>query len=135
VCLFTHATAGAVAGALAPNPFLAALFGLASHVVLDVLPHYDFTKMRHDFLFALVAIAAVALSGAFGVNVFLGMLFGLLPDLENLLWKLGVIRDDQKIFPGHRKLVPHGMVTGAWNLSIQAAFTVCAVVFLIRRGA
>jgi hypothetical protein len=135
VCLFTHVAAGAVAGALSPNPFLAPVFALASHVLLDILPHYDFEKMRHEFLCAGIAIAAVAIGGAFSVKVFLGIAFGMLPDLENLLWKLGVIGENRKMFPGHRTLVPHGLVTGAWNLSVQAAFTVGAVVFLIRRGA
>lgn len=135
MCLFTHVAAGAVAGALAPNPFLAPVFALGSHVLLDVIPHYDLEKMRHEILLAAVAIAAVAIGGALSLKVVLGMAFGLLPDLENLLWKLGKIRDDQKVFPGHRKLVPHGMTTGPWNLSVQALFTVCAIAFLVRRGA
>ena len=135
MCLFTHVAAGALAGALAPNPFLAPVFALGSHVLLDVIPHYDLEKMRHELLLAAVAIAAVAIGGAFSLKVVLGMAFGLLPDFENLLWKLGKIRDDQKIFPGHRRLLPHGMTTGPWSLSVQALFTVCAIAFLSRRGA
>jgi hypothetical protein len=135
VCLFTHVAAGAVAGALAPNPFLASVFGLVSHVVLDIIPHYDFEKMSHEFLWAGVAVAAVAIGGAMSAKVALGIAFGMLPDLENLFWRLGLMRDDQKIFPGHRRLLAHGRATGAWNLSVQVAFAVCTVAFLIRRGA
>ena len=135
MCLFTHVAAGAVAGALAPNPLLAPVFALGSHVLLDVLPHYDIDKMLYEIILAAVAIAAVGIGGAFSLKVVLGMSFGLLPDFENLLWKLGKIRDDQKIFPGHRKLLPHGMTTGPWSLAVQALFTVCAVAFLVRRGA
>ncbi len=135
MCLFTHVAAGAVAGALAPSPVLAPVFALASHVLLDVVPHYDLERMRDEFLFAGIAIAAVAAGGALGTKVALGIVFGLLPDLENLLWKLGKIRDDQKIFPGHRRFLPHGAVTGSWSLAVQALFAAGAVVFLIRRSA
>ncbi len=135
MCLFTHVAAGAVAGALAPNPYLAPFFALGSHVLLDVVPHYDLEKMRHEIALAVVAVLAVVVGGAFSLKVVLGMAFGLLPDLENLLWKLGKIRDDQKIFPGHRRLVPHGAATGSWNLSLQALLAVVAIVFVVRRAA
>jgi hypothetical protein len=135
VCLFTHVAAGAVAGALAPNPLLAPVYALGSHVLLDVIPHFDLEKMRHEIALAVVAIAALAIGGAFSLKVVLGIVFGLLPDFENLLWRLGKIRDDQKVFPGHRKLVPHGMTTGPWSLSVQALFSVGAIAFLVGRGA
>ena len=135
MCLFTHAAAGALAGALAPSPVAAPFFALASHVLLDVIPHYDIARMRFELILGAVAIAVIALAGALDLKTALGISFGLLPDLENLLWKLGVIRDDQKIFPGHRRFLPHGAVLGASNLFVQAAFSAAAVAFLIRRGA
>lgn len=135
MCLFTHVAAGALAGAFAPSPILAPVFGLGSHVLLDILPHHDIDRMRYEIALAAVAVAAIVLGGALDLKVALGVAFGLLPDLENLLWKLGAIRDDQKIFPGHRKLIAHGAVLGVSNLYVQAVLSAAAVAFLIRRGA
>jgi hypothetical protein len=135
VCLFTHVAAGALAGALAPSPVAAPLFALGSHVLLDILPHHDIERMRWELLLAAAAVAAIALGGALELKVGLGIAFGILPDLENLFWKLGAIRDDQKIFPGHRTLIPHGAYLGVSNLFVQAAFSAAVVLLLIRRGA
>lgn len=135
MCLFTHVAAGALAGALSPTPYLAPLFGLASHVALDVIPHRDIDEMRYELLLAAAAIAAIALGGALGTKVLLGIVFAIVPDIENLLWKLGVIRDDQKVFPGHRRFIPHGMVVGRSNLLVQLLVSAAAIALLIRRGA
>jgi len=99
------------------------------------MPHYDIDNMRYELFLASVAIAAIAIGQALSLKVILGIAFGILPDFENLLWKRGLIRDDQKIFPGHRKFIPHGMVVGAANLYLQAAVSAVAITFLIRRGA
>ena len=135
MCLFTHVAAGAVVGALSPVPYLVPFFALGSHFVLDIIPHHDIEEMRYELLLAVVAIAAIAIGGALDLKVLLGIVFGLLPDFENLLWKLGKIRDDQKMFPGHRKFVPHGAAAGVGNFVIQAGVSAAAIMFLIRRGA
>lgn len=135
MCLFTHVAAGALAGAFAPTPAAAPLLALGSHVLLDILPHHDIDRMRYELALAAAAVAAIAVGGALDLRVGLGIAFALLPDLENLLWKLGVIRDDRKIFPGHRRFIRHGAVLGASNLFVQAAFSAAAVAYLIRRGA
>ena len=135
VCLFTHVAFGAIAGALSPTPYLAPLFGLASHVGLDVLPHRDIDAMRHELALAAAAVAAIAVGGALSVKVALGIAFALVPDIENLLWKLGKIRDDQKIFPGHHRFIPHGMVVGRSSLVAQFAVSAAAIALLIRRSA
>ena len=134
MCLFAHVAAGAIAGALSPTLYAAPLFGLASHVVLDIMPHHDIDRMRYELLLAALAIAAIALGGALGLKVSLGIAFALIPDIENLLWKLGLIRDDQKVFPGHRKYIPHGMVLGRSNVGLQMAVSAAVIAILIRRG-
>ncbi len=37
----THATVGALVGAIIPNPYLAFVVGFASHFLLDMIPHGD----------------------------------------------------------------------------------------------
>ena len=134
MCLFTHVAAGALAGAYAPNLYLAPVFGLGSHVLLDMMPHHDFEKMRVEIILALAAIGLLAAFGAMTPPVVLGFLFGMLPDLENLLWKTGRIRDDQKIFPGHVGILRHGAPAGISSIYVQATFSILAIVFLAWRG-
>jgi len=134
LCLFTHVAAGALAGAYAPNLYLAPVFGLGSHVVLDMIPHHDFEKMTVEIILALIAICVLAATGAMAPAVILGVLFGILPDLENLLWKTGRIRDEQKIFPGHVGILKHGAPAGISSIYLQAIFTVLVLLFLVWRG-
>ena len=134
MCLFTHVAAGALAGAFAPNLYLAPLFGLGSHIALDMIPHHDFERMTLEIMLAGIAMTVLALGGAMSLAVLLGALCGILPDIENLFWKLGRIRDDQKIFPGHVGLLKHGGPAGVSSIYIQALFSVGALAFLIWRG-
>jgi hypothetical protein len=49
--LATHAIAGAAVGRLAGNPILAFIFGLASHFILDAIPHWQYelkSRTRSD---------------------------------------------------------------------------------------
>jgi hypothetical protein len=132
VCIFTHIAAGALAGALAPAPVLAPLFGLGSHIALDVLPHYDFENIRLEILFGVIVFAVLIVGGARSLAILLGAAFAVLPDMENLLWKFGAITDQQKIFPGHVGLIPHGREAGIPNLLVQVVTSVVMVVYLLR---
>lgn len=134
MCLFTHVAAGALAGAYAPNLYLAPVFGLGSHVVLDMIPHHDFEKMTVEIILAILAIGFLAAVGAMAPPVILGVLFGILPDLENLLWKTGRIRDEQKIFPGHVGILKHGAQAGISSIYLQATFSIIVLAFLVWRG-
>jgi hypothetical protein len=133
MCIFTHVAAGACAGYLAPAPFLAPVFGLGSHIALDVIPHHDFETISLELLFGAVVFAALAVGGAGSTAVLLGAAFAVLPDLENLFWKLGAITEADKSFPGHVGIVPHGRSAGYGNLIGQIAASVVMVVFLIGR--
>lgn len=132
VCIFTHIAAGAFVGALAPAPFMAPAFGLGSHIALDLLPHYDFERMWVEILFGGIIVAALVTGGAGNLAIWLGALFAVIPDLENLLWKLSVISDGQKTFPGHVGMVPHGRKAGIVNLIVQFGASAAIVVYLLR---
>ena len=134
MCIFTHFAAGALAGSFSPAAALAPVLGLGSHIVLDVLPHYDFESMTLEIVIGLAALAVLLAGGVFGFAVIAGGLFGVLPDLENLLFKKGVIREDQKIFPGHRGFIPHGRRAGRVNLGLQFAASAAALVFIVWRS-
>ncbi|MDD3642696.1 MAG: hypothetical protein PHQ19_04440 [Candidatus Krumholzibacteria bacterium] len=135
MCVFTHFAAGALAGSFLPVPVAAPLLGLGSHLLLDVIPHRDFEDYRIEILLWLAAMAALGVMGGMTLPIALAGLFAVLPDLENLLWKLGRLRDDQKIFPGHRPgWLRHGRETGRSSIVLQIVFTVVVVAFLIRRS-
>jgi hypothetical protein len=132
LCLFTHVAAGALAGAYAPNLYLAPVFGLGSHIALDMIPHRDFENMAVEIILAVVTAGILVIGGAVGPAVLLGIAFGILPDLENLLWKLGRIRDEQKIFPGHVGFLKHGAETSAASIYLQAVLTVVMLALIWR---
>jgi len=132
MCVFTHFAAGALTGWLVPNAYAAPFLGLGSHVALDMVPHMDFEDYRIEIALWVAAMAALLAGGVHAPAILIAGLAGVLPDLENLLWKLGKIRDDQKIFPGHRKgTLPHGRKTGVWSIVVQVAFTAAVVAFLV----
>jgi hypothetical protein len=134
VSVFTHFAAGALAGSLIPNPIAAPFLGLGSHLLLDMIPHKDFEDYRLEIALWIVAMIALFAGGAYTLAILLAGLFAVLPDLENLLWKLGRITDEQKIFPGHRKgWIRHGRETGSWSVVLQIVFTVAVTVWMIRR--
>lgn len=136
MCVFTHFAAGALAGSLVPVAAVAPFIGLGSHLLLDVLPHRDFENYRIEIVLWLAAMAALLAGGGMTLAILLGGLAAVLPDLENLLWKLGLIRDGQKIFPGHRPgLIRHGREAGAGSLVLQVVFSVAVIAYLIGRGA
>lgn len=107
------------------------MYGLGSHIILDWFPHYDFENVNHELLLGGAGLAILALLGVLDLNAFLGALFGALPDLENLLWKWGILPEHKKIFPSHSGLIPHGREVGPRNLVIQTALAGLSVIVLI----
>jgi hypothetical protein len=85
-----------------------------------------------EILFGVLISGVLVIGGARSLSVLLGAGFAVLPDLENLLWKTGVIGDDQKIFPGHVGIIRHGREAGMLNLFIQIIASVAMVALLIR---
>lgn len=122
----SHAAAGALMGALLGNPAWAFGGGLVSHAIMDVVPHYDLPRWEVDAVLT-VALSAgfIALAGGDAAVVW-GVVGGVLPDLENLVMKLGWIRSDQRVFPTHDGPLPHGRALGAAHALVQVAITVAA---------
>ena len=116
-------------------PAAAPLIGLGSHVLLDMIPHRDFEDYRVEIALWIAAMIVLFAGGARSAAIVICSLFAVLPDLENLLYKTGRIRDDQKVFPGHRKgLLWHGRETGAWSIAVQVAFTAAVIAWLTGRS-
>jgi len=124
MCLFTHFAAGALVGGATGNVGLAVIAGLVSHLPLDALPHYDFPDWRVELLGGLVALAVLLLFPFATWPAVAGGLAGMVPDLENLLQKLGRLSRRRFVFPSHTGLIPHGPEVGRGNLAWQAVLAV-----------
>ncbi|MBI4720851.1 MAG: hypothetical protein HY770_06450 [Chitinivibrionia bacterium] len=131
MCLYTHIIVGALAGSAAPHAALAPLLGLGSHIVLDYVPHYDFERVSSELFFGGAALLLLKLAGVLDLNAFLGGLFGALPDLENLLWKWGILPEHKKIFLTHSGIIPHGREVGPRNLILQTMLAAASVLVMI----
>lgn len=139
MCSVTHVAAGAVIGGLFDNSLLAFCLGFASHIPLDMIPHFDFKDFRADAAVSIGLLGVVLVGGGSSPLLF-GALGAVLPDFENLLWKLGVIGEKRKIFPTHSGLLEHGRATrlgGARAEVLVSAFSAAAVLLavFIRGGA
>lgn len=129
--VFTHFSAGALLGYFSPGLASAAFLGLLSHLLLDYLPHYDFENVWLEIILGCVVLGILIAGRSCAANICLGGLVAVLPDVENLLWKLGVIGRERRIFPSHTGLIPHGREAGKYNLAAQVVFTAAVVGFLL----
>ncbi len=134
MCLFTHFAAGALAGGLTGSVGWGAAAGLASHAVLDVLPHYDHPDWRLELAGGVAALLLLLLMPFASAAAIVGGIAGMLPDLENLFQKLGRLGRDRFVFPTHTGLLRHGPRRGPRNLVVQAAiFVACFVALGVAR--
>ncbi len=97
--LATHATVGAIIGRAAPDPVSAFVLAFVSHFLLDIIPHGDAdlyktyksgkkvrTALAYTMIDAVITaymIVGIAHARLFdsGINVAMGIIGGLLPDL------------------------------------------------------
>ena len=138
--VITHMAVGAAAGSFTGSPAGAALLGLVSHVPLDVLPLYVFEKMWVEVATVSAVFVAMLAAGMGRTGIFWGAVGAVVPDIENLLWRAGVLPREKKVFPGHSprlsRIFPHGRSLGPRHALTQVAI-VCAsvaVVFLSMRS-
>jgi len=136
MCSVTHVAAGAVIGMLVDSRLAAFLMGFVSHIPLDALPHIDYKDYRID-----AALTIGLLAGIYAFTGLTPILFGavgaVFPDLENLLWKMGIIDEKWKVFPTHSGLIKHGQASvgrGHAAEIVMSAFSVGIVALVVVLG-
>jgi hypothetical protein len=136
----THFSVGLMLGQAVGNSYAACALGLASHVVLDVIPHSDYSKIIFGVsdLAAVAAVACVSIRAGAGAPALIGGLAAILPDLEVAVVHLRMARDrasckHRLFFPSHSGLVRHGRLSLPWGVITQIATVV--VVWTALRGA
>ena len=109
-----HALAGSALGQVAGSAEGAFVVGLASHTLLDAIPHYEYRPLTQV---ALMLGAGLIISQEYNrsgdMRLLAGAAGGVLPDVEHLLRKLGWQK--RPVFPSHNGTLPHGSTTNVWH--------------------
>ena len=120
----SHAAAGALLGSMTGMPVAGFALGMLSHAALDIVPHYDLKDYRVDVALTIVISLSLFIVSKGDPALVWGVVGGVLPDLENLFYKLGWMRSEQRLFPTHGGPLPHGRALGTshalWQLGIVA---------------
>jgi hypothetical protein len=136
MCSVGHVAVGALVGGVVGDRLYAFLVGVASHIPLDAMPHIDFEDFRVDAAMSVALLAGIFAFSGFS-PMFVGALGAVAPDFENLLWKLGIIQEEKKVFPTHSGLIKHGRAkagSGPATEVLMSAFSVAVVVLAIMIG-
>jgi hypothetical protein len=136
MCSVAHVAAGALIGGVVDSFMYAFLVGLGSHIPLDAIPHVDFRDFRVDAAVSVVLLVGILSFSGFS-PIFVGALGAVAPDLENLLWKAGIIEEGSKVFPTHSGLIRHGNArigSGRATDILLSAFSAAVVIMVVIVG-
>jgi len=134
----THVLAGlAIAAAIGGPWWLVLPIVVLAHVVMDLIPHWDYTISKHpvvygwcDFAASLAAwlLAWFALGMPFWM-AFMGPVSGA-PDWDVLI---AAIRGEhaRKFFPSHWDRFPHGRSGRAWGIGVQVVIMAASVAVVL----
>ena len=136
----THVLAGlAIAAALGGPWWLVFILVILAHVLMDLIPHWDYTVSRHPLAYGIVDFVA-SLAAWLIAWLVLGMPFWLAlmgpisgaPDWDVLIAE---IRRKPEIhyFPSHVKSFPHGKSGPLWGIGVQVAIMAASVAVVLVR--
>jgi hypothetical protein len=134
-----HALSGFALGVAAPVTLgVVVAISLALHLVLDLVPHWDYTGRRHALRWAIADVLA-AVAGVVALRLVLDLpgraivsaVVSALPDLDVFDAVVPGARR-RRWFPSHWRGFPHGQTRAAWGVPIQgvviaASITLAAV--------
>jgi hypothetical protein len=126
MCSVTHVAVGALIGSFFESSLASFFLGLASHIPLDAVPHLDFENLWVDAGATVALMAGILILFGFS-PIFFGALGAVAPDIENLLWRIGVMPEERKIFPTHSGLIKHGRARPAGGLAASLALVALSV--------
>jgi hypothetical protein len=134
----THVLAGlAIAAALGGPWWLVLLLVILAHVLMDLIPHWDYTVSRHplaygilDFVASLAAwlVAWLVLGMPFWIAL-MGPISGA-PDWDVLIAEIRR-KPEIHFFPSHVQSFPHGKSGPLWGIGVQVAIMAVSVVVVL----
>jgi len=137
VWVVVHLYSGLALGAAIPAPYWAlVIIVIVAHVLLDLVPHWDYTRTSHPLAFGSLDFAAsllTVLAGYFAFHASIGLLvlgsLSAAPDLD-VLYNAARHREGQYWFPSHRKGFPHGSCAPLPGILVQAVVVAACCVTL-----
>jgi hypothetical protein len=125
MCSVAHVAAGALIGSFIHSGLAAFSVGILMHIPLDVIPHFDFEDFRVDAAVTVGLLGGILL--VVGTSpILLGAAGAVAPDFENLLWKTGLIREKDKVFPTHSGLIRHGRARVGKGIATEVIVSACS---------
>jgi len=125
--IIVHTCVGLAIAAVVDRPFWqVALLVIASHVVLDLVPHWDYTVSAHALrwgwldCFGSLAVLLAVLAAGYPWSVVLMGPISAAPDVDVLFFLLGDGRG-RTWFPSHWDAFPHGRCGRTPGIVLQAA--------------
>lgn len=139
--VITHVMAGLGIAALLGEPWwliLAAV--LVAHVLMDLVPHWDYTTSRRQVLWGVldfssslaVFLACWLLLGWPFWLALMGLVSGA-PDWDVVI-SLARGPHARKFFPSHWDSFPHGKSGPVWGVGVQVAVMAASVVLILAAG-
>lgn len=131
--LGSHMIVGAGLGhELADGPGGAFLVGVASHAVLDAIPHYDGSGWFQNLTLIAGILVTRDLYNRSGQDprVLWGAVGGMVPDIEHFLASRGIIKRGQKIFPSHIGIIRQPSAPEDAGTVLELGVNGLALVFL-----
>ena len=134
----THVLAGlGIAAALGGPWWLVLVAVVLAHVLMDLVPHWDYTVSRHalacgiaDFAASLAAFAAAWLLLGYPLWVACMGLASGAPDWDVLVW-LARHKRGRKYFPSHWDRFPHGRSGPLWGIGVQVVIMAASVAVVV----
>ncbi|MBU2600672.1 MAG: hypothetical protein KKA32_00655 [Actinobacteria bacterium] len=118
--------------------WIVAIVALIAHALLDVVPHWDYTRQPRLHLWVLGDVGASLIVFVTGWLVFdlpglalLGAAISAAPDLDVLDAVLPV-RRHRRLFPSHWKAYPHGSMGPLGGMLVQAAVVGLSLLAVVR---
>lgn len=130
----THVVAGlAIAAALGGPWWLILILVILAHVLMDLIPHWDYTASRHPLVYGWIDslstvvfffLAWKALGYPWWIAL-MGLVSGA-PDWDVLI---SMLRGDgaPQYFPSHWDRFPHGKSGPVWGIGVQVVIMVVSV--------
>jgi hypothetical protein len=142
VWVIVHLVVGLALGAALEAPFwVLVLAAVGSHIVLDLIPHWDYTHSSHDMLYGWLDFAvccallvACPLVWHTGFGVLAVGVISASPDVDVLVHTLRGEKG-RYWFPSHWNAFPHGACGPLPGITVQAAVIAAATaVFMLAGG-
>ncbi len=134
----THIALGGALGTWIKRPiWLIVILALSSHLLLDMIPHWDYTTIFRweslaivDTLSGILLIALMMQRNRHRTACFLGGIFSALPDLEGLLIHYGYL--SRYYFPSHIRPFPHGSSEMFGGILVQVLIVLVSLFVTMR---